>query len=144
MDRRTCLIGLGGVGTAALAGCLGGDSGDNDEDPDPGFVLVEHDFNRSENNNSPEFTATVENNTDTDHNIDVELEVNSDGSLVDDASFEVTVRPGETGNGDALLTDLENPGNVTGYLIRLSDGPFPDLRVEREFSGDEFRSKINT
>ncbi len=143
MNRRTCLIGLGGVGTAVLAGCLGDDSGDNSEDSDSGFALVEHDFNRSENSNSIEFTGTVENNTDTDHNIDVELEVNSDGSLVDNASFEVTVRPGETGNGGAFLTELESPVDVTDYVVRLSEGLFPDLTVEREFSGDEFRTKLN-
>ncbi len=128
VNRRTCLIGLGAIGTPALVGCLGGDDGGTDS----GFALVEHDFDRPEN--SLNFTATVENNTDQDHNIDVELEVKSGDSLLDEASFEATVRPGET--GDAFLTNLESPGSVTDYLIRLSEGPFPDLTVEREFSGE--------
>ncbi len=144
MHRRACLIGLGGIATAALAGCLGGDGGDNESDDGgagSGFALVEHGFDRTED--SLEFTATVENNTEQDHNIDVELELKSGDSLVDEASFEVTVRPGETGNGDAPLRNLESPDSVTDYVIRLSEGPFPDLMVEREFGGEAFRERLD-
>lgn len=146
MNRRTFLTGLGGIGTAAIAGCLGGDNGEDSDDggTDSGFTLVEHGFDRPEDSDSPEFTATVENNTDQDHNIDVELEVESGGSLADETSFEVTVRPGETGNGDAPLTGLGSPATVTDYVIRLSEGPFPDLTVEREFSGEEFRERLDS
>lgn len=144
MNRRACLIGLGGIATATLAGCLGDDGGDNGTDdgsPDSGFALVEHGFDRTED--SLEFTATVENNTEQDHNIDIELEVKSGDSLLDEASFEVTVRPGETGNGDAPLRNLESPDSVTDYVIRLSEGPFPDLTLERGFDGETFRERLD-
>ena len=147
MNRRTCLIGLGGIGTTALAGCLGGGDGDSDGDNGgnggTGLALVEHDFNRPEGGDSLEFAATVENNTEEDQNINVELEVNGGDSLLDSASFEVTVQPGETGNGSALLINLESADDVTGYAINLSEGLFSDPTVEREFSGDEFREKLN-
>lgn len=147
MNRRTCLIGLGAIGTAALAGCLGGGGGDSDGDNGgngggSGLALVEHDFNRPEGSDSPEFTATVENNTNETQTVNVQLTVNTGGTS-DDASFTVNLEPGEMGSGSALLIDIESPDDVTGYVVALSEGLFSDPTVEREFSGDEFRERLD-
>lgn len=149
MNRRTCLVGLGGIATAGLAGCLGGGGGDSDGgDGDngssgSGLALVEHDFNRPEGSDSPEFAATVENNTNETQTVNVQLTLNTGGAS-DDASFTVNLEPGEMGSGSALLIDLESPDDVTGYVIALSEGLFSDPTVEREFSGDEFRERLNS
>lgn len=147
MNRRTCLIGLGAIGTAALAGCLGGGGGDSDGDNGgngggSGLALVEHDFNRPEGSDSPEFTATVENNTNETQTVNVQLTLNT-GGTGDDASFTVNLEPGEMGSGSALLIDIESPDDVTGYVVALSEGLFSDPTVEREFSGDEFRERLD-
>lgn len=146
MNRRSYLAAVGGVGTAALAGCLGGGGGDDGGDNGGGnsqLEIDEHGFSSS-GDGGTEFSATVLSNAEEEQSVTVEIDVNDGDSLIDQKSFRISVPPGETESGSAVLVGIESPDNVTSYTIRLSEGLFSDASVERDFSGDEFRERLDS
>lgn len=143
--RRGVLVALGSVGIIGLAGCLdetevNGDNGEGDVTvTDYWFEWDEREFG----GDRIEAFIEVENHTDEDQSVNVEVELFEDDLLLDDVGPWFEIPPEATAQEDRTFLDLEpeDVDRVTNYEVRAS-GFAADPVTVSEGTGDEFRNDL--
>lgn len=134
MNRREYLAAVGTVSTVtALAGCGGAEEGED-------FELLDHDFSAS--TGGIDFEATVENTSDEEQDISIDVELYQGNTLLDNATAFFTDLPSGTQSTETgFLADISNVDDVERYVLKNSSGVDDAVELE-ENDGDQFREKL--